>query len=310
VDGKLHYDSVCQSEELGLFQSFLPSKNFAEETILATYANIVDERKPEPIEEKLPLAYRVAFGALNVLFFPPALAIGLVLTPFLGIGMIYSNAYGTCGKCECKYSEHFISYFETREIQLKIIDDKIESEIDCTKSGAELKNNFLIQLRQNQQTLLQEKEQIELANSVFAVFLKHRSIAEYNDAYEQHLDELIRMKKITEQCEGTPVHELEEKKASHQRLKEFIDNGNTLAGIKGHEITPALIEKMVEQLYELPNFGKTIKDKLLCKKYFTEAMMNNLQNQKLHAPIIKSQTVENLLKTCSSTYNQLQWFFK
>ena len=71
-----------------------------------------------------------------------------------------------------------------------MVDPQREEEYNRGRTMQEEKQAFLDRLLEELEKLRREKEAIDGANSTFAVFLKHRSITPYNDAYEGYLNYL------------------------------------------------------------------------------------------------------------------------
>lgn len=190
-----------------------------------------------------------------------------------------------CSTCECKYSQHFPTYCETQEIDEEVVDDKKDEEIHRKLSLKEEKARVLAFLSVRLVKLKEEKEVIDRVNSVFAVFLKHRSITPFNDAYEKYLDYLVENEKRDMNPNSlAKLDRLKEQKMAYLERKALIENGSGTddksANIHWVDIDELYIEGLVNNLCSLEINGGTIKNAIEAKDKFARRDVALVQNLK------------------------------
>ncbi|RIA87174.1 hypothetical protein C1645_878195 [Glomus cerebriforme] len=171
---------------------------------------------------------------------------------------------GTCKKCGCKWDKHMRITYENKQIIKKIIDQNVESQISKKQSDQETKRaiiegyQFKVEQLQNEQKIINE------ISIKFAQFLRQNAIAAFNDAYADYLDHFIIEEKIKKSVDPNHYDDeilkgLENMKKSYLEqivvIKQAIESNDPSMP----PISPSDMNKLEQQLYNLPINGHTLK---------------------------------------------------
>jgi hypothetical protein len=200
--------------------------------------------------------------------------------------------------CGCKNSAHILTYYETQEIEVRILDATREEEYKEYNSKLDVqseKERYLALLHEELERLKEEKEVIDRVNSVFAIFLKHRSITPFNDAYEEYLDYLIEQEK--NQVGGAnwnKIERLKGQKQSYQQRKELIDRESEDNGSNIHwsQIKLPYIEALVSDMCQLQNYGEIIRSATGAEKKFDTLKRLYLEEKERHTTSFPSNQMK------------------
>ncbi|CAG8512122.1 11302_t:CDS:1, partial [Acaulospora colombiana] len=160
---------------------------------------------------------------------------------------------GKCKACGCSWKMHKqVVERETRK-PIQITRSEVAEEVNKNKSEAERKQALIENIEFKLACLSSEKERIFGIKNKFVLFLKQNTIALFNDAYDEYVDNLIKLAKIKGEKERTRA--LETLKQEHSELREFMRQGGNSV-VSSSVISLEEINRLEKELYDLPLSGK------------------------------------------------------
>jgi len=165
-----------------------------------------------------------------------------------------------CNHCGHPWEEHLHIDYKVIESSRIIEDpdvkralDQNETEIEIKKVGIQSKENIVAELKDT-------SNRIRDAAARFSVFLKKNSIATYNDATLEYLDQLIKEEqgKVSVGGSRENLDFLEQYRAEYEERIQVLEE-NLSQGNVHDELDQKGAERLMQELYELPYCGQLFK---------------------------------------------------
>jgi GTPase SAR1 family protein len=149
---------------------------------------------------------------------------------------------------------------ELHEETVTVMDDGIKRQLASHADDITLKQTHTAELRQRVEEYKQEREIIRDAAARFCVFLKHNSLARYNDVFIPYLDFLIKEEQAKVQAGGNDKRllSLVEERHEHEEADEIIAR-HMVTDPAFNDLSEGGVDRMEQGLYNLKHFGENLR---------------------------------------------------
>ncbi|KAI1134647.1 hypothetical protein F5Y05DRAFT_406417 [Hypoxylon sp. FL0543] len=172
-------------------------------------------------------------------------------------------------RCGHHWQEHMHMYFSQAERVTQAIDQDVEAKLDSQKSIVDVKAEAVSSRRAKIITFQKELKEIRNAAAHFGLFLRRNCIVAYNDAMIRYLDELIKEEQQTiafHKSNNVPADtnearlgDLERSRREYQERIKLLEE-RTKDSTKAKALDEKGVEDFINKLYDLPNWGQSLRD--------------------------------------------------
>ncbi|KAF4633601.1 hypothetical protein G7Y89_g4516 [Cudoniella acicularis] len=169
---------------------------------------------------------------------------------------------GTCKICEHHVNEHMHIAYELRPKTEIVINQDVAKLLEEGETSIAAQKQLIEIKEQKVKEFLGEHDKIQEAACQFSLFLKRNSIAAYNDATIDYLDQQIREEtgKVTfGGGKRDRLDRLEASRREHEEMVKTLEESMKL-GDGGEPMNENGVQDTLGNLYKLPHYGKILKD--------------------------------------------------
>lgn len=165
-----------------------------------------------------------------------------------------------CRVCNCPWECHMHVTYTLEQEMSEMIDQTVEKQISGKKSTREKIEEFIKITEIKKVKLESELAKIREVSVQFGCFLKFNAIAVYNDAIVDYLNFQIKEERGKVQIGGNPksLENLETLLKQYTEERQILETSIHMQETK-KTLSPSEIKKKIEELYQLPLQGKTLK---------------------------------------------------
>ena len=168
-----------------------------------------------------------------------------------------------CNRCGHHWTMHMHILYEIETHKARITDTTIEQQIKQHTSDVVMKETAINNRKVLMAEMRAEHAQIRDAAAKFGLWMKANSIIPYNDATLAYLDVLITNEQAKVDAGGLNnkkvLADLEEDKRKHEELVAVLTASMKSSG-KTQPIEQAEVDRIVQSLYNLKHFGKSLEE--------------------------------------------------
>ena len=169
---------------------------------------------------------------------------------------------GTCRECNHDWSLHMHITYELIQIEQSVIDENVQKMIEQNESSKIVIESSIQSITDLIEQLKTEQQEIIEISSKFAVYTIRNAIAVFNDDLDSYLDLLIREEENKKQAgadNDQVLNGLRDVKQNYIAQKKIFQNALGAAQNRDIYVSHKDIEKLVDDLYNLPMSGAKIK---------------------------------------------------
>ncbi|GAB1318770.1 Putative aaa atpase domain containing protein [Madurella fahalii] len=186
-------------------------------------------------------------------------------TPDLAQCWAFSGNASMCRRCGHNWRNHMHIMYELEPYTATVTDTVIQKQLDANAGDARVREVALQQVKQQIAEYRDEHDRVRRAAAVFGAYLKAKSIAAYNDATVEYLEEQIRLEKEVFAVSGdrTKLDALKRDLECHQELVEALTMGTKLPDgwpAVDAVLEEATVDKLVKEMYGLKHFGSQLQE--------------------------------------------------
>ncbi|KAI0836464.1 hypothetical protein F5Y06DRAFT_288434 [Hypoxylon sp. FL0890] len=171
--------------------------------------------------------------------------------------------------CGHHWQEHMHIYFSQTEKVTEDIDKDVQAKINSQLSIVQIKMQAILSRRAKIRTFKEELKEIRNAVAHFGLFLKKNCIVAYNDAMIRYLDELIKEEQqtiafhksndVATDKNEIRLGDLEKGRRDYQERIKVLEE-QTKESKNAIALDEKGVEDLVKMLYNLPNWGQSLRD--------------------------------------------------
>ncbi|KAK0711799.1 hypothetical protein B0H67DRAFT_493339 [Lasiosphaeris hirsuta] len=172
----------------------------------------------------------------------------------------------TCKHCSHHWQMHMHVTYELNPYTKTETDPEVQRQLNTNADEERLRQRVLDIIQQRVAEYRQEYDYVKRAAAFFCAYLGAKSIATYNDATAEYLEELIKLETEASAVSNdtTKLTMLRQDLRCHEELVAALTTsaGRLPDGWEGVDATlePSSIENLVRNLYGLEHFGKQLQD--------------------------------------------------
>ncbi|QPC71916.1 hypothetical protein HYE68_002668 [Fusarium pseudograminearum] len=177
-----------------------------------------------------------------------------------------------CSKegCGHHWQEHVHILYELKEHKVQVKDTDVERRLKANTNDIEVRQQGILKVTDLQKEYEKERDQLRTAMVRFVAYLKKHAITAVNDRTQNYYMELIkneqnkiqraRDRKMNVDVNVKKLEGLKQDLEAHQELTETIkQNMRAPRDSSDKLLTSEGVRRLIQELYDLPHFGKDLK---------------------------------------------------
>ncbi|KXX76428.1 hypothetical protein MMYC01_200171 [Madurella mycetomatis] len=173
---------------------------------------------------------------------------------------------GNCKRCGHHWQMHLHITYELNPYTKTETNPDVQRQLNSNADDERVRQQALDSIKQQIAEFRQEHDRVQRAAALFGAYLRAKSIATYNDATAEYLEELIQVETEVSAASGdtTKLKMLRHDLHCHKELVAALTTNTDELPNDWHGVDttldPASIERTVKGLYGLKHFGKQLQD--------------------------------------------------